>query len=153
MIAFIDARFSRDAQRSEENLASCASRFFRRPEFILTYPHVEMVQLSMLDNRRVYFSLEDSIMAALQPRYDKEEFARRGQTIYDRDIQPRVRPEDDGKFAAVDIETGAYEIDEDDYTATERLLARNGDAQIQLLRVGHRSAYTIGGSSARAENS
>ena len=83
-------------------------------------------------------------MAILQPRYDKEEFARRGQEIYERDVRPQLQPADDGKFVAVDIETAAYEADWDDYTATERLLARNPDAQIWLVRVGHRAAYRIG---------
>ena len=83
-------------------------------------------------------------MSTPQPRYSKEEFARRGQEIYDRVIRPRVEAGNDGKFAAIDIETGEYEIDTDDYTATERLLARNPDAQIWLLRVGYRAAYRIG---------
>jgi hypothetical protein len=82
-------------------------------------------------------------MTALQPRYSKEEFARRGQEIYQRDVQPRVAPSDEGKFAAIDIETGMYEVDTDDYMATERLLRRNPEAQIWLVRVGHRAAYRI----------
>jgi len=82
-------------------------------------------------------------MTALQPRYSKEEFARRGQEIYEQDIQPRLDPSDEGKFVAIDIETGMYEVDADDYTATERLLRRNPDAQIWLVRVGHRAAYRI----------
>ncbi|MBI3248260.1 MAG: hypothetical protein HYZ50_17275 [Deltaproteobacteria bacterium] len=83
-------------------------------------------------------------MRATTPRYSKEEFARRGQEIYDRAIRPRVEAGNEGKFVAIDIETGAYEIDTDDYTATERLLARQPDAQIWLLRVGYRAAYRIG---------
>jgi len=83
-------------------------------------------------------------MRATTPRYSKEEFARRGQEIYDHAIRPRVEAGNEGKFVAIDIETGAYEIDTDDYTATERLLARKPDAQIWLLRVGHRAAYRIG---------
>lgn len=83
-------------------------------------------------------------MGATIPRYSKEEFARRGQDIYEHTIRPRVEPGNEGKFVAIDIETGAYEIDRDDYTATERLLAREPDAQIWLLRVGHRAAYRIG---------
>jgi hypothetical protein len=67
-------------------------------------------------------------MAALKPRYSKEEFARRGQETYDRDIRPHLKADDEGKFVAIDIETGTYAIDKDDYTATERLLARNPDA-------------------------
>src|SRR6266545_5929557 len=76
------------------------------------------------------------IMAVLEPRYSKEEFAQRGQTIYARDIRPHLGAGDDDKFVAIDIETGAYEIDRDDYTATERLLSRHLQAQIWLLRVG-----------------
>lgn len=84
-------------------------------------------------------------MAKLHPRYSKEEFARRGREIYERDVQPRLQLDDNGKFVAIDIETAAFEADWDDYTATERLLARNPDAQIWLARAGHRAAYTIGG--------
>jgi hypothetical protein len=45
----------------------------------------------------------------------------------------------------VDIETGAYELDHDDYAATERLLARQPGAQIWLSRVGHTTTYRMGG--------
>ncbi len=83
-------------------------------------------------------------MAVLEPRYSKEEFARRGEEIYERDIRPHLKAGDEGKFVAIDIETGAYEMDKDDYTATERLLARHPNAQIWLRRVGHRAAYRIG---------
>ena len=44
----------------------------------------------------------------------------------------------------VDIETGLYEVDRDDRAATDRLLARNPDAQIWLVRVGRPAAYRIG---------
>ena len=84
-------------------------------------------------------------MAMLEPRYSREEFARRGQTIYERDIRPHLEAGDDGKFVAIDIETGAYEIDRDDYTATERLLSCHPHAQMWLLRVGQRTAYRLGG--------
>jgi hypothetical protein len=80
----------------------------------------------------------------LEPRYGKEEFARRGRTLYERDIRPYVSAQDEGKFVALDIETGAYEMDQDDFTATERLLSRHPNAQIWLVRVGHRAAYRIG---------
>jgi len=88
-------------------------------------------------------------MAVLQPRFSKEEFARRGQEIYERAIRPRVDASNEGKFVAIDIETGMYEVDGDDYTATERLLRRKPDAQIWLARVGHPAAYRIGAHSGR----
>jgi hypothetical protein len=82
-------------------------------------------------------------MAVLEPRYSKEEFAQRGQAIYEQEIQPCLSPADQGKFLAIDLSTGAYELDSDDYTATERLLIRYPDAQIWLCRAGHRAAYRI----------
>ena len=80
----------------------------------------------------------------LQPRYSKEEFAKRGDEIYMRDILPYTEESDEGKFVAIDIETGAYEIDADELTASDRLLSRNPDAQIWLTQVGSRYARRYG---------
>ena len=83
-------------------------------------------------------------MPVPKPRYSKEEFARRGDEIYDRDISPHVGPNDEGKFVVIDIETGAYEIDQDELAASDRLLARRLDAQIWTRRVGSRYARRFG---------
>jgi len=83
-------------------------------------------------------------MAILEPRYSMEEFARRGHEIYERDIKPRLQAKDDGKFVAIDIETGMWEIDNDDIAASDRLLKRNPAAQMWLERAGRSSAYRIG---------
>ena len=87
-------------------------------------------------------------MSASNARYSSEEFARRGKEIYERDIRPVLRPQDEDQFVAIDIESGNYEIDRDDFAATERLLARHPDAQIWLGRVGQQATYRIGGRSA-----
>jgi hypothetical protein len=79
-----------------------------------------------------------------QPRYSKEEFARRGTEIYDRDIRPQLPPGSDGKIAAIDIETGAYEIGENTIQASDRLFARCPDAQIWFVRVGRPAVHRIG---------
>lgn len=79
-------------------------------------------------------------MAGLQPRYSKEEFARRGDQIFECDIAPHLGDEDPTKFIVIDIESGAYEIDEDELAASDRLLARKPDAQMSLRRVGSRYA-------------
>ena len=42
----------------------------------------------------------------IRPRYSKEEFARRGDEIYERDIRPYLGPDDEGKFVVIDTETG-----------------------------------------------
>ena len=82
-------------------------------------------------------------MSVSKPRYSKEEFARRGDEIYERDISPHVEPDDEGKFVVIDIETGAYEIDRDELAASDRLLARRLDAQMWTRRVGSRYARRI----------
>ncbi len=83
-------------------------------------------------------------MPIRQPRYAKEEFARRGTEIYERDIRPLVEAGNKGKIVAIDIETGEYEIAEDTVTASEHLFQRLPDAQIWFVRVGHRSVHRIG---------
>lgn len=47
-----------------------------------------------------------------QPRYSKEESARRGDEMYERVVRRQLSESDRGKFVALDIETGAYEMDE-----------------------------------------
>lgn len=79
-----------------------------------------------------------------KPRYSKEEFARRGTEIYDRDIRPHVEAGSKGKIVAIDIETGAYELGEDILTSSDRLLARFPDAQIWFERVGYPAVHRIG---------
>ena len=75
-------------------------------------------------------------MKASGPRYSKEEFARRGDAIYDRDVLPIVKKSDHGKFVAIDIESGEFEIVPEEMIACDRLEARISDPQIWLTRVG-----------------
>src|SRR6516164_6591482 len=84
-------------------------------------------------------------MASIKRRYDKEAFARRGDETYEMQVRPHLTAEDHGKFAAVDIESGAYEIDEDELEACDKLSARVPDAQIWLVRVGSRYVHRFGG--------
>ena len=76
-------------------------------------------------------------MSVRQPRYSKEEFARRGGEIYERDIRPQVEADNKGKFVAIDIETGAWEMDADERAAGDRLQARIHDAQTWMVRIGY----------------
>lgn len=78
-------------------------------------------------------------------QYSAEEVARRGEAIYEQQIRPKVEGEHHGKFVVVDIETGAYEIDEDDLAATKRMLAKRPEAVLYGVRIGHPTAYRIGG--------
>src|SRR5438552_460400 len=77
-------------------------------------------------------------MASVQRRYSKDEFARRGDQIYQEQIQGKLDSQDEGKFVAIDIDTGKYEVDADELTAGNRLRARLPDAQTWMVRVGSR---------------
>ena len=84
-------------------------------------------------------------MAIMQnPRYSKEEFARRGNEIYERQIRSQVEDGNTGKIVAIDLETGMFEVAEDTLTASDRLLARCPDAQTWFVRIGHRALHRFG---------
>ena len=79
-----------------------------------------------------------------QPRYSREEFARRGDEIYERLLLSTLQGENEAKFVAIDIETGAYEVGADELAVSDRLLARVPNAQIWLRRIGARVAHRFG---------
>ncbi len=83
-------------------------------------------------------------MSIRAPRYSKEEFARRGQEIYDTQIRSQVEAEHEGKIVAIDIDSGAFEIADRSLTAAKQLLLRYPDAQIFGVRVGHRAVHRFG---------
>lgn len=83
-------------------------------------------------------------MTVRQPRYSKEEFAQRGNELYEVHIRPQVEEGNYGKVVAIDIETGAFEVAETPIAATDRLYARYPDAQPWVIRIGHRSVYRFG---------
>jgi hypothetical protein len=82
-------------------------------------------------------------MPTAEPRRSLADLARVGGEVYDRQVRPLLRPEDGDKFVAVDIATGDYELDEDDYAAVTRLRARRPSAEIWLERVGQPAAYRM----------
>jgi hypothetical protein len=73
-----------------------------------------------------------------------EELAQLGGEVFDRRVRPSLRPEDDGKFVAVDVVSGEYEVDADDYAAVTRLRARVPAADVWLVRAGSRATCRIG---------
>jgi hypothetical protein len=83
-------------------------------------------------------------MTLRQPRYNKEEFARRGHEIYESQVRPQVEEGNHGKIVAIDIETGAFEVANDSLTAAKQLLMRLPDAQIFGIRIGHRAVHHFG---------
>jgi hypothetical protein len=83
-------------------------------------------------------------MIVRQPRYSKEEFAQRGNKIYETQVRSQVEAGNHGKIVAIDIETGTFEVGEDIVTASDRLLSKFPDAQTWFVRIGHRAVYHFG---------
>jgi hypothetical protein len=79
-----------------------------------------------------------------QPRYSKDEHARRGRDLYEKQVRPQVEAGNHGKIVAIDIETGAFELADDGLTAAHRLLVRHPDAQIWCERIGRRGVHRFG---------
>lgn len=80
------------------------------------------------------------------PRYSSHEIAARGQAFYEQQLRAQVEPGNIGKFLVLDIETGEYEIDQDELVALKRAKAKRPDAPRYMLRIGYRGAYQLGGS-------
>ena len=82
-------------------------------------------------------------MPTAERREELKQIARRGQEVYDRAVLPNLRPEDDGKFVAVDLATGEYEMDADDYSAVMRLRNRFPGVVSWLVCVGQPTTYRM----------
>ncbi|MEM7594817.1 MAG: hypothetical protein AAF383_25515 [Cyanobacteria bacterium P01_A01_bin.83] len=80
-------------------------------------------------------------MVIRRPLYSKEEFARRGDEIYESTIRPQVEADNYGKIVAIDIETGTFAIADDTLTASQKLLAKCPHAQTWVVRIGHRAVH------------
>ena len=88
-------------------------------------------------------------MPIRQPRYSKEEFARRGNEIYKSQVRSQVEEGNYGKIVAIDIETGAFEVADTPMVAVDRLYEREPDAQPWVVRIGHRAVFRFGSRSLR----
>ena len=74
--------------------------------------------------------------------YEPGEIAARGESIYQQQVLPQVGPVEKGTFVVIDVESGDYEVDPRDATATRRLLKRRPKAVTYGVRVGYRAAYS-----------
>lgn len=71
------------------------------------------------------------------------EFGRRADAAYDRFVAPKVTSADANKFVALDVGSGDHEIDADELTAIDRLVARRPEVagRVWLVLVGKRYAH------------
>ena len=85
-------------------------------------------------------------MTPARPRRPKEETARLGDEIYERDIKARVEAGHHGEFVSIDVDSGSWAISDDLLTAAKRLREQSPDAiDVWSVRVGHRALHHFGG--------
>ena len=78
-------------------------------------------------------------------RFPRRSIDARGEAIYRNKIRPLVYPAMRGKIVVIDVDSGDYEIDDDDARAFESLLTRRPGARTWAERIGHRALYSTGG--------
>ena len=76
--------------------------------------------------------------------YRPGEISSLGKAIYRKKIKHLVEPQENGKFIVIDVESGDYEIDEQDVVASSRLRERRPNAVTYGAIIGHRAAYSLG---------
>lgn len=77
--------------------------------------------------------------------YTNAEIAQRGQALYEQQIRERVEADHKGEFLVVEVDTGDFEMDAAAVNALERAHIKHPNGALYLIRIGHRSAYSLGG--------
>lgn len=84
------------------------------------------------------------------PNLSRDEIALRGKEIYQSRLRANVEMTDNiGKIIAIDLDTGAYEIDKDLIVACDRLKSKQPNAIAWAQRIGYDAVFAIGGTLVR----
>ena len=89
------------------------------------------------------------MMLKNSPRRAADPIARRGHTLYARQIRRKLAGEKKGRVVAVDILSADYQVADSALVAARRLLARQPHAQIWLERIGYPALQRFGSWSAK----
>ena len=84
------------------------------------------------------------------PRRPREETARLGKEIYERDIRTQVEDGHHGEIVAIDVDSGSWTVAEGEIAAVDRLREiRPGAINVLCERVGYRALRSFGAGSLR----
>ena len=82
------------------------------------------------------------------PRRPREETARLGKEIYERDIRRQVEADHHGEVVAIDVDSGNWAVADGEITAVDRLRATHPSAvNVLCERVGYRALRSFGAGS------
>jgi len=76
--------------------------------------------------------------------YPAESAVEQGEQVYRQKVRRLVEPEHIGKVAAIDCDTGDYEVAENEIVALDALERRNPGARAYLKRIGYMALEAIG---------
>ena len=87
---------------------------------------------------------------AARPRRQREETARLGKEIYERDIRGQVEADRQGEVVAIDVDSRNWAVADGEIAAVDRLSAMRPSAvNVLCERVGHRALRSFGAGSLR----
>ena len=76
--------------------------------------------------------------------YSTDEIVARGKEIYEKQLKSKLEPQNLGKYLVIDIETGEYEMDENDLQAALRAYQKNPAGARFEMQIGYATSGTIG---------
>ena len=80
------------------------------------------------------------------PTLSKEETARLGDEIYERDVRPQVEEAHHGEYVAIDVDSGAWALADDLLAAANSLRTQHPlVTDVWMVRVGYRAVHHFGG--------
>ena len=84
------------------------------------------------------------------PRRPREETARLGKELYERDIRSQVEAKHHGEIVAIDVDSGSWAVANGEFAAGDRLREMSpGAINVLCERVGYRALRSFGAGSLR----
>ncbi len=84
------------------------------------------------------------------PRRPREETARLGKEMYERDIRPLLESDHHGEIVAIDVDSGRWAVADGEVAAVNRLRELRPNAvNVLCERVGYRALRSFGAGSTR----
>ena len=84
------------------------------------------------------------------PRHPREETARLGKELYERDIRRQVEADHHGEIVAIDVDSGSWVVADGEIAAVDRLREMHpGAVNVLCERVGYRALRSFGARSLR----
>lgn len=89
--------------------------------------------------------------AVASPRRPRDETARLGKELYERDIRSQVETDHHGEIVAIDVDSGGWAVAGGEIAAVDRLREIRPDAvNVLCERVGYRALRSFGARSLRS---